>query len=175
MFEIDPYSDIPSQKHSRAEKVRTRDQKLSNWKQQEYRSANNRSNISDHKQENMKQSILPSTAKTENNTAELNNDNTKKNLHKSIEVEDKGLPSLKQERGGRTKAYGNDAKVITDMKSVEHYVKQYSKRNGSSVRASQNEGNYYRKIIRSPRPITMAKPLSRGNYAINLRTKNDKF
>ena len=30
MFEIDPYSDIPSQKHSRAEKVRTRDQKLSN-------------------------------------------------------------------------------------------------------------------------------------------------
>lgn len=60
------------------------------------------------------------------------------------------------------------------MKSVEQYVKQYTTKTGSSVRNSQNQGNYFRKVIRSPRPTTMAKPINRGNYIAELKLKDGK-
>ena len=46
-------------------------------------------------------------------------------------------------------------------------MKQYTHKAGSSVRNSQNDGKYFRKVVRSPRPINLAKPINKNSYIHN--------
>lgn len=50
------------------------------------------------------------------------------------------------------------------VKLIHRYNPKYSRFTGSSIRNAQAQGNYFRKVIRSPRPTNFAQEKVNGNY-----------
>lgn len=69
-----------------------------------------------------------------------------------------------KDKHDNVKRYTNESTIVSEAKPLERHTPKFKQFTGSSVRNSQAKGEYFRKVLRSPRPMNVAKKRIGGKY-----------